>query len=316
MPSLWSYQGLSEGYRYGFNGQEKDDEVYGEGNSTTAEFWQYDSRLGRRWNLDPKPNPAISGYACFANSPILFSDPYGDTVKFASTGAEKAYNSMVNFTKNKVSKLEKDVNSINSRIKEFEDKGNQKKAESLRKKLTNVSSELSNYRSVLSELNQLEMSEVVYRIRFGADDIKGSTIPPGSNAGGNCQLNVKSLEIDVNVKDFGVTDDDVNNISSMQRLAHELKHAYQFEVGEISYQGNGRAGETYDITDEYAAFERQNLFAVTPNQKVKDVKKTVNFKYADKNLPMVRTNHDSNIHVDLINKAALIGIRKEMGKSK
>ena len=33
---------------YGFNGQEKDDEVAGEGNSYTAMYWQYDSRIGRR----------------------------------------------------------------------------------------------------------------------------------------------------------------------------------------------------------------------------------------------------------------------------
>jgi hypothetical protein len=37
-------------YRYGFNGQEKDDEVCGSGNLNTAEFWEYDTRLGRRWN--------------------------------------------------------------------------------------------------------------------------------------------------------------------------------------------------------------------------------------------------------------------------
>jgi hypothetical protein len=40
-------------YPFGFNGQEKDNEVYGEGNSYTAECWQYDPRLGRRWNLHP-----------------------------------------------------------------------------------------------------------------------------------------------------------------------------------------------------------------------------------------------------------------------
>ena len=67
-------------YGYGFNGQEKDDEISGNGNSYTATFWQYDSRLGRRWNLDPKPNPSISQYATFANNPIWFSDPFGDTL--------------------------------------------------------------------------------------------------------------------------------------------------------------------------------------------------------------------------------------------
>jgi hypothetical protein len=66
-------------YRYGFNGQEKSTELNGDGNSTTAEFWQYDARLGRRWNTDPKPITGISSYAAFLNNPIYFNDPLGDT---------------------------------------------------------------------------------------------------------------------------------------------------------------------------------------------------------------------------------------------
>ena len=68
-------------YRYGFNGQEKDNEVYGLGASYSAEFWQYDARLGRRWNLEPRPNPSISPFATFANNPIVYSDVLGDTVR-------------------------------------------------------------------------------------------------------------------------------------------------------------------------------------------------------------------------------------------
>ncbi len=71
----------SESYRYGFNTQEKDDEIYGSGNSYSALFWQYDARLGRRWNRDPKPNPSISQYATFSGNPIFFSDILGDTVR-------------------------------------------------------------------------------------------------------------------------------------------------------------------------------------------------------------------------------------------
>lgn len=70
----------SEDYRYGFNGQEKTDEIAGAGNHTTAEFWEYDTRLGRRWNVDPKPIPAISNYAVFVNNPILYSDSKGDSI--------------------------------------------------------------------------------------------------------------------------------------------------------------------------------------------------------------------------------------------
>jgi RHS repeat-associated protein len=69
-------------YRFGFNGQEKDDEITGvTGSHTTAMFWEYDTRLGRRWNLDPKPQIFSSDYSCFANNPILYNDPLGDTIR-------------------------------------------------------------------------------------------------------------------------------------------------------------------------------------------------------------------------------------------
>jgi hypothetical protein len=58
------------------NGQEKDDEI-AQG-IYTAQFWEYDSRLGRRWNTDPVVHPWESPYACFANNPVWFSDVNGD----------------------------------------------------------------------------------------------------------------------------------------------------------------------------------------------------------------------------------------------
>jgi YD repeat-containing protein len=70
--------GVGGGYRYGFNGQEKDNEIAGEGNAYTAQFWEYDPRIGRRWNLDPEPITGISQYSALNNSPILCSDPLGN----------------------------------------------------------------------------------------------------------------------------------------------------------------------------------------------------------------------------------------------
>jgi len=80
--------GFSGGYTFGFNGQYKDDEVYGEGNSYTAEFWQYDPRLGRRWNVDPLSNkyPAYSPYSVFENSPISIVDIGGDSTVYFMKG--------------------------------------------------------------------------------------------------------------------------------------------------------------------------------------------------------------------------------------
>jgi RHS repeat-associated protein len=64
-------------YRYGFNTQEKSPEL-AEGHYT-AEFWEYDARIGRRWNVDPRPTVGISEYVAFANSPLMFSDVKGDS---------------------------------------------------------------------------------------------------------------------------------------------------------------------------------------------------------------------------------------------
>ncbi|MBT3424521.1 MAG: hypothetical protein HOD63_10470 [Bacteroidetes bacterium] len=38
---------IGDTYRFGFNGIEKDNEVFGTGNSYTTMFRQYDPRLGR-----------------------------------------------------------------------------------------------------------------------------------------------------------------------------------------------------------------------------------------------------------------------------
>ena len=85
MPTPGRKAVASTDYQYGFNGQLKDDEIYGDGNLNSAEFWEYDTRLGRRWNLDPVDQISISNYACFANNPILLTDVNGDIVKYVGS---------------------------------------------------------------------------------------------------------------------------------------------------------------------------------------------------------------------------------------
>src|SRR5574343_177552 len=61
-------------YRFGFNNQERDDEIAGVGNIYSAEFWEYDARLGRRFNTDPVLKEYESVYACLGNNPIWIID--------------------------------------------------------------------------------------------------------------------------------------------------------------------------------------------------------------------------------------------------
>lgn len=64
--------GSSDSYRYGFQGQEKDDELKGEGNSLNYEFRMHDPRVGRFLSLDPlSPQyPHNSPYA-FAENRVI-----------------------------------------------------------------------------------------------------------------------------------------------------------------------------------------------------------------------------------------------------
>lgn len=79
----------SENYQFGFNTQEKVDEISGSGNHNTALFWEYDTRLGRRWNLDPKPIVGVSDYAVMNLNPIMYSDVKGDSADFYNRQGKK-----------------------------------------------------------------------------------------------------------------------------------------------------------------------------------------------------------------------------------
>ncbi|WCL81174.1 polymorphic toxin type 44 domain-containing protein [Saprospira sp. CCB-QB6] len=73
-----------EDYRFGFNGVEQEDEI-AEGVNFTY-FRMQDSRLGRWWSHDPKPNVSVSPYAMMENNPVMFSDVLGDTTVVDKVG--------------------------------------------------------------------------------------------------------------------------------------------------------------------------------------------------------------------------------------
>ncbi|MBW6484347.1 MAG: hypothetical protein K0B10_14990 [Vicingaceae bacterium] len=105
-------------YRYGFNGQEKDNEVAGSGNSYSAEFWQYDSRLGRRWNPDPIIKPWQSPYVTFDNNPIFFIDPSG-AVAEGSDGDKAKTGSGVSLSDDELNNVDEKGTIIGGDLDEF-----------------------------------------------------------------------------------------------------------------------------------------------------------------------------------------------------
>ena len=84
------------GYRYFFNGQEGDNEVFGETANFGYEFRQYDSRLGRWWSIDPKWSkyPSVSPFVLCKGNPIMMVDLKGEDASETSslwTGTEKKH---------------------------------------------------------------------------------------------------------------------------------------------------------------------------------------------------------------------------------
>ena len=63
------------GYRYGYNGMERDSAVTG-GHHTTY-FRQYDARLGRFWSTDPLTHSWESPYVAMSGNPVALIDPSG-----------------------------------------------------------------------------------------------------------------------------------------------------------------------------------------------------------------------------------------------
>jgi len=77
-------------YRFGMNQQESDPEITERwGSHYTAEFWMYDSRVLRRWNIDPIDKPWESSYLTFSGNPIWFIDPNGDNATIDPTGLKR-----------------------------------------------------------------------------------------------------------------------------------------------------------------------------------------------------------------------------------
>ena len=103
----------STDYRYGFQGQEKDDEIKGNGNSVNFKFRMYDPRLGRFFSTDPREAEYVSNSPCAfsgnrvidaieleGKEPLWFMEAlmglHGETAQKITTGNVIAMQSMIN----------------------------------------------------------------------------------------------------------------------------------------------------------------------------------------------------------------------------
>ena len=104
----------------------------------------------------------------------------------------------------------------------------------------------SELQSALDELSILESSDQLYHIEYSNTS--------GYNRNGEIGYDTKNDMVSITM----------TYSSNISDLAHELKHAYQFEVGELSFDSKtGGYGVLYDITDELAAYKRGSAYGGT-----------------------------------------------------
>ena len=75
----YSNSNFTRNYNFGFNTMERDDEIYGEGNSYDLGLRHYDPRIGRMFSIDPRTSeyPWQTPYAYHRNSPVYMIDYMG-----------------------------------------------------------------------------------------------------------------------------------------------------------------------------------------------------------------------------------------------
>jgi hypothetical protein len=133
------------------------------------------------------------------------------------------------------------------------------------------------YQGIQNELAAMESSSIVFKIRMGQNRTNTS------GEGNVFSLNVGQVDINI-----GTT----NGLSTMQIMAHELLHGYQYLNGDLDFGTNGGGGYLYDQTDEIAAYTRQNLFAdPTIRGSIVDPNRTVLSNYP--NLSNQKKSYDS-----------------------
>jgi len=231
-------------YRFGFGGQLKDDEIYGKGNTYSAEYWEYDARVGRRWNVDPEGIEWQSPYSVLRNSPILFIDPKGNIWDPAHEGtSESEAQKLENKAKNSKESAAKSISKYDKHIKRLlrrqsffgESQRRSGKINYAKERVGELKQDIAHYDNTLSEINEMRSHpDFIYRLKsHNENTLNGQVYYDGG---------VIVIKYPENHYDL---------------MAQEMKHGHQIITGDVDLNKiSTDAGLLLDIGDEIASYQR------------------------------------------------------------
>ena len=188
-------------------------------------------------------SPHLSPFIYCAGNPLKYTDVTGR--KFTA-GAEVFVKRLTDEISARMFKLEKEIANINSQLSQ--DNLSLKERKRLDKKMTKATQKKDTYKGIREEINTLRKSNQLYDIRL--DDSSSTPSNLYTNMGGEDKSST-SFDMENNSVLIKLSD------NSLGMIAHELKHAYQFENGELNF---GSGNILNDIHDEMEAIDRGELF--------------------------------------------------------
>ena len=228
---------------YKYNGKELD-KMHGL-NTYDYGARQYYSILGRWDRIDPlcEKYYSISPYIYCAENPVRLVDPYG--MEFTDISWQYL-NMLLQYIDNKINHYQNKIQEKQQIIDSGKYSG--KKNDKYMKQIAKYKSKIEKMDEVVLEINALNESNQVYNVersnRFNTDDDENS----------GAYFNPFTNQFDI-----------VLGGNSLGMMAHELKHAYQFETGAYSTTKKGTEDAVlgipfYDQYDEIEAYERGKMF--------------------------------------------------------
>ncbi|MDE6498144.1 MAG: hypothetical protein K2L21_05740 [Muribaculaceae bacterium] len=194
--------------------------------------------------------PQFSPYVFCAANPVKYIDMTGCT--FTERG-EKIVKLLEDEILQRIEKQNRTINKLNEKI--ASGKLSDKKRANAENKIANAQGVIDVMNTVQGEIDQLRGSTQVYDLAVDnkysdPKNIQNEYAHTEERDGGTFNTSTGVFEISLASTKLG-------------SIAHELKHAYQFENGQWCAKGLAK-GKTHlnlnDITDEIEAFERGNLF--------------------------------------------------------